>query len=86
VQYHILHLDAAKDALYSPAGVVERVDPTGKSGTDVGNILTGVVNFHLSMHSDLEFQYSYFDSGTFIKSTGSPLSPSIFYMQYTFRW
>ncbi len=85
-QYHILNLDSAKDALYSAAGAVERVDPTGRSGTDVGTILTSVFNFHLSMHSDLEFQYSHFDSGTFIKDTGSPLSPNLFYMQYTFRW
>ncbi len=85
-QYHILRLDAARDALFSAAGAVERVDPTGKAGTDAGTILTGVVNFHLSMHSDLEFQFSRFDSGTFIKETGSPLSPDIFYLQYTFRW
>jgi hypothetical protein len=86
VQYHILRLDSAKDALFNAAGAVERVDPTGKAGTDVGNVVTGVVNFHLSMHSDLELQYSRFDSGSFIKSTGSPLSPDLFYLQYTFRW
>jgi hypothetical protein len=86
VQYHILRLDAAKDALYNAAGAVERVDPTGKAGTDVGNILTGVVNFHMSMHSDLMLQYSRFDAGSFIKNTGPGLSPDFFYVQYTFRW
>jgi hypothetical protein len=50
------------------------------------NAAGAVVNFHLSMHSDLELQYSHFDSGTFIKETGSPLSPNFFYLQYTFRW
>ncbi len=86
VQYHILRLDAAKDALYNAAGAVERSDPTGKAGTQVGDVLTGVVNFHLSMHSDVMLQFSHFDSGSFIKSTGSPLSPEFFYLQYTFRW
>ncbi len=85
-QYHILRLDAAKDALYNAAGAVERVDPTGKAGTDVGNIITGVVNFHLSMHSDLMLQYSRFDAGSFIKNTGPGLSPDLFYASYTFRW
>jgi hypothetical protein len=38
------------------------------------------------MHSDILVQYSHLYSGTFIKETGSPLSPDFFYVQYTFRW
>jgi len=86
VMYHILRLDSAKDALYNAAGAVERVDPTGKAGTDVGDILTIYTNFHLGMHSDILVQYSHLYAGTFIKDTGSPLSPDFFYVQYTFRW
>ena len=85
-QFHVLRLDSAKDALYNAAGAVERVDPTGKSGTDVGDVLTGIVNFHLSMHSDVLLQYSHFYSGEFIRNTGSGLAPDFFYLQYTFRF
>jgi Alginate export len=85
-QYHILRLDAAKDALYSAASTVERVDPTGRAGTDVGDILTILTNFHLSRHSDVLVQYSHLYAGEFIKHTGSPLSPDFFYLQYIFRW
>jgi Alginate export len=85
-QYHVLRLDAAKDALYSAAGTVERSDPTGKAGTDVGEVITGYVNFHLSMHSDLLLQYSHLSAGDFIKRTGSGLSPDQVYVQYSFRW
>ena len=85
-QFHILRLDAAKDALYNAAGAVERDDPTGKSGTDVGDVLTGIVNFHLSMHSDVQLQYSHFFAGQYIQNTGSPLSPDFLYLAYTFRW
>ncbi len=84
-QYHVLRLDAAKDALYNAAGVVQRVDPTGNSSTNVGDILTGIANFHLSMHSDVLLQYSHLYSGAFIRNTGSGRSPDFFFMQYTFR-
>jgi hypothetical protein len=86
VQYHILRLDSAKDALYNAAGAVERVDPTGKAGTDVGDVFTTYTNFHLSPHSDLLLQYSHLYAGQFIQRTGPPGSPDQFYLQYTFRW
>jgi hypothetical protein len=85
-QYHILRLDSATDALYNAAGAVERSDPTGKSGRDVGDVFTLYVNFHVSTHSDVLVQYSHLAAGSFIKDTGSGLSPDQFYLQYTFRW
>ncbi len=86
LQYHILRLDAAKDSLYNAAGAVERTSATGAAGTDVGQVFTGIVNFHLSQHSDVQFQYSHLDSGKFIERTGSPLSPDFLFLQYTFRY
>jgi hypothetical protein len=85
-QYHILRLDSAKDALYNAAKMPIRADPTGRAGTDVGDVLTFWTNFHLGFHSDILLQYSHLYSGEFIKHTGSPLSPDFFYAQYTFRW
>jgi hypothetical protein len=86
VQYHIFRLDSAKDALYSAAGVPLRRDPTGRAGTDVGDEIDYTTNFHLSMHQDILVGYSHLYAGSFIKRTGSPLSPDYFYLQYSFRW
>jgi len=36
VQYHILNLDSARDALYNPAGAVSRVDLKGNAGGECG--------------------------------------------------
>ncbi len=53
VQYHVLNLDSARDALYNPAGAVSRVSLNGSAGGDVGQELTFIVNFHLGPHSDI---------------------------------
>jgi hypothetical protein len=86
VQYHILRLDAAKDALYNSAGAVLRSDPTGRAGTNVGQVFTVYTNFHLSPHSDVLVQYSHLNAGDFIKRTGPGGSPDQLYLQYSFRW
>jgi hypothetical protein len=86
VQYHIFNLDKAKDALYNAAGAPIRRDPTGRAGTDVGTEIDFTVNFHLTTHQDLFLGYSRLNSGPFIKNTGNPLSPELFYVQYSFRW
>ncbi len=85
-QYHHFRLDSARDALYNAAGVPLRIDPTGQAGTDVGNEMDFWVNFHLSMHQDILVGYSKLFAGDFIQRTGSPLSPELFYLQYSFRW
>jgi hypothetical protein len=86
VQYHIFRLDAAKDALYSAAGTPLRRDPTGRAGTDVGDEIDWTVNFHLTTHQDLFLGYSKLFAGEFIKRTGNPGSPELFYLKYSFRW
>jgi hypothetical protein len=88
VQYHVFRLDQAKDALYgtSPGYPTERFDPTGKAGTQVGDELDVVGTFQLDRHNSLQFGYSKFFSGSFIKQTGPPVNPELYYMQYAFRW
>jgi hypothetical protein len=86
VQYHVLRLDSPKDALYSAAGVPIRQDITGKAGSDVGDILTLVTNFHLSKHQDLFLQYSHLYIGNFIRQTGNGFAPDSTYLMYSFRW
>jgi len=89
-QEHIFRLDSAKDALYSKSGAVERVDPTGRAGKDVGDEFDFYVNFHLSNHQDVLFGYSYLAPGDFIRNTATNAraarSPELTYLQYSFKW
>jgi len=86
VQYHMFRLESARDALYNAAGAPIRRDPTGNSGSDVGDEVDFTTNFHLDMHKDVLVGYSKLYAGEFIKRTGSPRSPEYFYLQYSFRW
>jgi hypothetical protein len=86
LQYHMFRLDSPKDALYNAAGVPIRIDPTGKAGSDVGDEIDFVTNFHLTNHQDLLFGYSHLYQGDFIRQTGPPGSPDYFYVQYTYRF
>jgi hypothetical protein len=85
-QYHHFWLASANDALYNAAGNAVRRDPTGNAGTNVGDELDLVLNFHLGAHSDLAFGWSKLFPGPFIQNTGSGRPPELFFMQYSFRW
>jgi hypothetical protein len=86
IQYHHFMLDSSRDALYAANGVAIRRDPTGKASNTVGDEIDLYTNFHLSAHSDVLVGYSKLFAGNFIRATGSPLSPELFYVQYSFRW
>jgi hypothetical protein len=86
VQYHHFNLDSATDALYSAGGTPIRRDATGKSGTDVGDELDLLTNFHVGPHSDILLGASWLFPGTFLEKTGSSNTAKLFYAQYTFRW
>jgi hypothetical protein len=86
VQYHNFRLDSSKDALFNAFGAPIRRDPTGRAGGDVGEEIDFYVNFHLTQNQDVLVGYSKLFAGEFIKRTGSPLSPELFYFQYSFRW
>jgi hypothetical protein len=86
VQYHVFRLASAYDALYNASGIPIRRDPTGRAGTDVGDELDWVLNFHLDLHHDILLGYSTLFAGEFIKRTGPPGSPDFFFLQYSFRW
>ena len=86
VQYHMFRLAQARDALYNAAGIAIRRDPTGRAGTDVGDEIDFVTNFHLTRHQDIYVNYSHLYAGDFIKQTGSGRSPDYLYLQYAYRW
>jgi hypothetical protein len=87
-QYHHFALAEAKDALYNAAGAVLRVDPTGKSGIDVGDEFDLTANVHINQHNDLLFGVSFFDAGPFLRSAGAgvPVPPRLYYLQYSYKW
>jgi hypothetical protein len=86
MQYHMFYLDDSHDSLYNKAGVATRSSPTGAAGTNVGRELDFLVNFHLTNHSDIQFAYSHFFSGSFMERTGSGKDIDYGYLQYTFRF
>jgi hypothetical protein len=90
MQYHNFWLNQSRDALYGPAGVALRRDPTGRAGTFVGNELDFIVNFHLSRRTDLLFSYAYLFAGDFLRNTQKPgagsADTSTLSMIANFRW
>jgi Alginate export len=87
MQYHMFRLDSARDALYNSGGTAIRRDPTGRAGTDVGDEIDLITNFHLSQHQDILLGYSKLFAGQFIQHTTGPKgSPEFFYAQYCFKW
>ena len=86
VQYHILRLDAPRTPSTTPLAPWNvSIRPAGPART-WAQVLTGIVNFHLSMHSDVCFSTRTSYSGEYIQRTGSGLSPDFLFAQYTFRY
>jgi hypothetical protein len=71
-QEHNFWLASSKDALYGPAGLPLRRDPTGAAGNFVGNEVDAIVNFHLTKQTDLLFSYAYLFAGSFLQNTQPP--------------
>lgn len=86
LQYHNFRLDQARDALYNAAGVPIRRSPTGVAGTDVGNEIDLVLNFHVASRSDILLGYSHLFAGDFIRQTGPPGDAELFFVQFSQRW
>src|SRR5262249_15425922 len=85
MQAHFFYLDSGRDALYSAGGAVERTSPKGNAGVFVGQELDFTTNFHLSFHQDILVGYSILFPGEFIRKTGSPTEPQLFYVQYSYK-
>lgn len=89
VQGHSFYLANRRDALYSAAGTVIRYDPSGQAGSNVGQELDLVLNFHLSKHSDVLVGYSHLWGGEFLQNTRGPNASSDvgqFFIQTSYRW
>jgi hypothetical protein len=88
-QFHSFWLADRKDALYNAAGVPIRIDPTGRSGSHVGEEIDVVLNFHLSKHADLLTGYSHLFGGEYLRNTaGGPRASEagFYFAQISYRW
>jgi len=90
LQYHHFELASSRDALYNAAGVATRRSPNGTAGRSVGDEIDVVCNFQLDNHSSLLVGWSYLFAGDFIRNTArnheQGVSPSLWYLMYSFRW
>ncbi|MDB5307363.1 MAG: hypothetical protein JWO38_1565 [Gemmataceae bacterium] len=88
--YHVMRLDQAKDALYSPSGSIVRQDLTGRSGTNVGDALSGAIQFHIDNHQMVLVNYAHLFAGDFIRGTavtpGAAKDLDAWWFQYMFKW
>jgi hypothetical protein len=71
-QYHHFWLAEARDALYNAGGVAIRRDATGQAGTNVGDEIDLVLNFHLARYSDVLVSYSKLYGAGFLEGTAGP--------------
>ncbi len=89
VQYHHFWLNQSTDALYGVAGNAYRRDPTGAAGTNVGDEIDFVANFHLARYTDLLAGYSKLFGGSFLERTAGPnraADAEFFHMTFSQRW
>lgn len=89
VWWHVFHLAEARDALYNAAGVPFRSDPTGASGTDVGQELDLLWQVQVNPRADVLFGYSHFWAGAFVEATnpaGVSGDADFYYSQWSYRF
>lgn len=89
LQYHHFWLDQSTDALYNAGGVAYRRDATGAAGTNVGDELDLVLNFHLTRYSDILVSYNKLFGGSFLEATAGAnqaTDAEALYLIYQQRW
>ncbi len=89
IQYHHFWLADSRDALYNAGGLAYRRDATGAAGTDVGDELDFVFNFHLTRYSDILLSYNMFYGGGFVKATAGAngaVNAQSLYLMFQQRW
>jgi hypothetical protein len=86
LQYHHFELANPHDALYNANGTPIARDPTGTAGSNVGDELEFIVNFHLLSTSDLMMGYSHLFPGLFLLRTGTREPADQVFVQYSLRF
>jgi hypothetical protein len=85
-QYHRYYLASKTDFLYNAGGAATLRDPTGLSGSHVGDEIDIRLNIHVDRHQDVLVGYSKMWAGGFMKATRPGVNPDLFYVQYNFRF
>ena len=85
-QYHRYYLANDRDYLYNAGGAAALRDPTGQSGSHVGDEIDFRANIHISRNHDVLVGYSKLFSGKFLKAQRPGTDADLFYVQYNFRF
>ncbi len=85
-QFHHFELANRHDALYAASGQPLVRDPTGQAGTNIGDELDFITNFHLSATTDILLGYSHLFPGLFLLHTGTKVPPDQVFVQYAVRF
>jgi hypothetical protein len=86
LQYHHFESANAHDALYNASGKAIAWSPTGAAGSNVGDELDFIVNFHTSATSDFMVGYSHLFPGLFLLRTATANPSDQVFAQYTLRF
>jgi hypothetical protein len=86
VEYHHFNLDQAKDAWYTTGLKAYRRDPTGGSGTTLGDELDARVVWSLWNHLELMAGYGRFFPGGFVRATGASAPANWYFAQAAYSW
>ncbi|AEJ00597.1 hypothetical protein Nit79A3_0719 [Nitrosomonas sp. Is79A3] len=85
-QYHRFYLANNTDYLYNASGLATMRDPTGQSGSHVGDEIDFRANFHVNRHQDVLVGYSKLFSGNYLEKQRPGISADLFYVQYNIRF
>lgn len=85
-QYHRFYLANERDYLYNASGLAMFRDPTGQSGSHVGDEIDFRVNVHVNRHQDILVGYSKLFSGDYLQKQRPGVDADLFYVQYNFRF
>lgn len=85
--WHRFWLAESRDALYNAQGVPIRFDPTGAAGADVGHELDLLLVYALNARTELQFGYSHFWAGDFVRATNPVgVSGDVDFVYTQFQW
>jgi hypothetical protein len=85
IQAHQVWLASRYDSLNNIYNLPIRRDPTGASGTDVGQELNFIFNFHLTANQDIQVGYGHLFGGEFLRKTGTS-QIDYTYVTYNIKW
>lgn len=85
-EFHHFTLDEARDAWYTTGLKVQRQDPTGRSGIDLGQELDLRFIWELDSHLELLGGYSRYWPGSFVEKTGTARPADWYYTQVTYSF